>query len=42
MTKKDKKEASDLAINPDALAAFLAGLEKTGLIRIDREKLNLR
>lgn len=28
-------------IDPTVLAEFLAGLEKAGLIRINREKLNL-
>jgi hypothetical protein len=28
-------------IDPAALAEFLVGLEKQGLIRINREKLNL-
>ena len=33
-----KREAR-LPIDPSVLAEFLAGLEKTGLIKINREKL---
>jgi hypothetical protein len=33
------KTESRLPIDPTALAEFLAGLEKVGLIKVNREKL---
>ena len=40
--KKTEASGSIPAISPDALAKFLAGLEKTGLIKINRDRLKLK
>jgi hypothetical protein len=39
MTKEETKNA--LQINPEALATFLVGLERQGLIKINRQKLKI-
>jgi len=41
MTEKKMESGTLPMISPDALAKFLAGLEKTGLIKINRDRLNL-
>lgn len=41
MAKKEKDtRTEELPISPSVLAEFLLGLEKTGLIRINRERLS--
>ena len=42
MSEKKAESGSVPAISPDALAKFLAGLEKTGLIKINRDRLELK
>lgn len=42
MSKDEKSQVQVLGIKPEALAVFLAKLEKAGLIKINRSRLKLK
>jgi hypothetical protein len=41
MSKEEKSNTPSLPVNPEALVPLLIGLEKAGLIHINRNKLKL-